>query len=63
MAITIYILRVQIGKLSAKAIKAALPILMLIIVGALIYIGILYLMSRRFRNILKDIYVFLGQYL
>ena len=63
MAITIYILRMQIGKLSAKAIKATPPILMLIVVGALVYVGILYLMSRRFRDLLKDIYVFLGQYL
>ena len=62
MAIIVYILRMQIGKLSARAIEAAPPIIMLVIIGAATYISILYLISRQFRSLLKDIHVFLLKY-
>ena len=62
MAIIVYILRTQIGNLSARAIEAAPPILMLIIIGAATYTSTLYLISRQFRSLLKDIRVFLLKY-
>ena len=62
MAIIVYILRTQIGNLSARAIEAAPPILMLIIIGAATYTSTLYLISRQFRSLLRDIRVFLLKY-
>jgi len=60
MTVIIYILRIRIGSLPVKAIEAAVPILMLIIVGAIIYASTLYLISQEFRSFLKDIRVFLA---
>ena len=62
MAIIVYILRTQIGNLSAKAIEAAPPILILILVGAAIYTGVLYLISHQFRVFVKEVHYFLTRY-
>ena len=61
MAIFVYILRMSIGELPSKAIEAALYILPLIVIGALIYGVVLYVINRDFRSFLREVYSFIAQ--
>ena len=60
-AIFVYILRMNIGELPSKAIDAALYILPLIVIGAVIYGVVLYVINRDFRSFLREVYSFIAQ--
>lgn len=61
MAILVYILRMGVGELPAKAIEAVPPLLLLILAGAMIYGVILYVVNQDFRSFLKEAYSFIAQ--
>ena len=60
MIAVVRLVRTYIGPLSARAYEAALPILVLIAIGALTYGAILYLISRDFRFFVKEVYKFVS---
>ena len=55
MAVIIYITRKQIGSLPTKAIQAATPLIILVAMGVLIYGALLYLLSKDFREFIKEL--------
>ena len=62
MAMIIYTLRNMLGPLPVEVLKAAPLIIALVIIGALIYGGTLYLISREFREFLKEVRSFINSY-
>ena len=61
MAVSVYIIRMNIGELPSRAIEAALYLLPLIIAGAVIYGAVLYVLNQDFRSFLGEIYSFIAQ--
>ena len=63
MATSVYVLRSMLGPLPARVLEAAPLIVALVVVGALIYGGTLYLISREFREFLKEARTFINSYI
>jgi len=63
MIIVVYALRNMLGPLPARVLEAAPLIVALVVVGALIYGGTLYLISRQFREFLKEARSFINSYM
>ena len=59
MTAVVYMIRLQIGPIPARAIEAAPPILFLVILGAVIYIAILCAADQDFRNLVKETKIFI----
>jgi len=62
MTAVVYMIRLQIGPIPARAIEAAPPILFIVILGAVIYVVILCLISRHFRSYLKEVWSFVSKH-
>jgi len=60
MATIIYLIRVSIGALPQRIFETAPIILLLVVLGAIIYLGLLYLLSKDFRKFLGEIRIFLN---
>jgi len=59
MTTVVYMIRLRIGPIPARAIEAAPPILILVAVGTLTYGAILYLISKEFRTLLREVRSFI----
>jgi len=59
MTAVVYMIRLRIGPISARAIEAAPPILVLVAVGALTYGVILYVISKEFRSLFREVRSFI----
>jgi len=62
MVAVVYALRNMLGPLPARVLEAAPIIISLVAVGALIYGGILYLISKEFREFLREARSFISNY-
>jgi len=60
MTAVVYMIRLHIGFIPARAIEAAPPILVLVAVGALTYGVILYFISKEFRSLLREVRSFIA---
>ena len=63
MAMAVYAFRNMLGPLPARVLEAAPLIIALVVVGALIYGGTLYLISREFREFLREARSFINSYM
>ena len=62
MTAVVYMIRLRIGPIPARAIEAAPPIFFLVILGAVNYTVILCLISRHFRSYLKEVWSFVSKH-
>ena len=60
MTAVVYMIRLRIGPIPARVIEAAPLILILVAVGALTYGAILYLISKEFRALLREVGSFIA---
>ncbi|MEM2385330.1 MAG: hypothetical protein QXL74_08655 [Candidatus Bathyarchaeia archaeon] len=63
MAIAVFTLKSAVGTLPAKVLEAAPILFFFIVVGTLIYVGVLYLISNDFRVFLKEVQGFIKSYI
>jgi len=63
MTVAVYALRNMFGALPGRVLEAAPLIIALVVVGALIYGGTLFLISKEFRRFLKEVRSFIDSYM